>query len=1164
VLDGDGCPDTDASVSASTNPSFDIDVATPASFLVSSIVGNGNVAGDMALTLTLSSTLGGCETTWSGQAGDSVSTVQADQNADTVPETVVSTLVRTEALAAAGSTLVPRNYSLNCLQKGPYTVTLGASVQPAAPLTEESPADNTSTQAITATAWALADLSIPGFSGPDDLPAVPAAGAAESGALCNNNADDDADTVVNDGCSGVSGRQLLVVPLSPEAFTVSQVLRNNGPYGPADVTVNESAADVDSDGDTATDCDITPNAIGPSVSLPASTNTPNNQPFSVTWSDDPAPPYSCSVTFQKSLAITTPYVRDPNTADNTASLAIDIVRDSDGDTVPDNFSGFLDNCPAVANAGQSDNDGDGLGNACDPDSDGDGIANISDNCPTVSNPSQADLDNDGQGDACDTDRDGDGVPNAVDNCPNTVNPLQQDIDQDGIGDHCDDTDGDGVFDVADNCLLVPNANQANNDGDAAGDACDADDDNDTVPDVADNCPTVANVTQTNTDGDGQGDACDPDDDNDGVLDGSDACQTAAEDSDGVADADGCPDTNSSVAISTTGTFDIDLGSPAGASVSSTLTNGNYPAKLSLTLTLTSTLGGCEATWNGAPGDTVSSSQSDTNADTVLDTLTSTLSVTTQTLPAGSGAGASRNYSLNCLQKSQHSVTLNASLAPVAPVLEENAAGNSQTQAISATVWAPADVSVLSMSGPDDLVPIPVVGTAESGADCSNAIDDDADTTVNDGCPGVAGNQLLVVPAAADSFTLSQMLRNNGPYGPADIVVSESVSDVDGDGDTTADCDLDPNALSPTISLPASSDVANDQLLSITWTDDPAPPYHCTVTFQKSLTLSTLHVRDPNIADNIASFSIDIVRDSDGDTIPDDYGGLSDAAASRSPGSAARSASALAVSVTYRDNCPFIPNPDQTDSNSDGLGDACTDSDSDSIFDPSDNCPFIANLDQIDTNGNGQGDACDGDDDSDGVADLADNCRTVPNASQTDIDGDGYGDPCDKDSDGDGFSNAIETSKGSNAFNAASRTEVCDAADNDGDTLTDEGYDLNSDGTADCGQARDTDGDTVMNTSDPDDDNDHFSDTVENYMGTDSLDSCSDAVYNPWSAPKDDAWPPDTDNNGLFNVIDILPFKGVLPSALGLPSYNRRLDMNGNGIDNVADVLLLRPYILTIC
>lgn len=61
-----------------------------------------------------------------------------------------------------------------------------------------------------------------------------------------------------------------------------------------------------------------------------------------------------------------------------------------------------------------------------------------------------------------------------------------------------------------------------------------------------------------------------------------------------------------------------------------------------------------------------------------------------------------------------------------------------------------------------------------------------------------------------------------------------------------------------------------------------------------------------------------------------------------------------------DNCPQVYNPDQADSDSDGIGDVCeadADADGDGVNNGIDNCPLVYNPDQADSDSNGIGDAC---------------------------------------------------------------------------------------------------------------------------------------------------------------------------------------------------------------
>ena len=123
-----------------------------------------------------------------------------------------------------------------------------------------------------------------------------------------------------------------------------------------------------------------------------------------------------------------------------------------------------------------------------------------------------------------------------------------------------------------------------------------------------------------------------------------------------------------------------------------------------------------------------------------------------------------------------------------------------------------------------------------------------------------------------------------------------------------------------------------------------------------------------------------------------------------------------------DNCVDDYNPDQSDIDSDNVGDVC------------DGCPEDPLKTEAGTCGCGVADT---DTDSDGTPDCNDNCPAVSNADQLDLDSDTIGDACDDDVDGDGYTTDVDCDDSDASVNPEA-TEVCNGIDDNCDEQIDEG------------------------------------------------------------------------------------------------------------------------------
>ena len=243
----------------------------------------------------------------------------------------------------------------------------------------------------------------------------------------------------------------------------------------------------------------------------------------------------------------------------------------------------------------------------------------------------------------------------------------------------------------------------------------------------------------------------------------------------------------------------------------------------------------------------------------------------------------------------------------------------------------------------------------------------------------------------------------------------------------------------------------------------------------------------------------------------------------------------------------------------------------------DNCPVVQNPDQADSDGDGIGNACESDSDGDGWPDGIDNCPNTPNPKQINTDGlDDGGDACDLDDDEDGDPDTTDCEP-TNPSVSSIQVENCNGKDDNCNDQVDEGFpDTDEDGIADCIDVDDdddgildtkdncplasnfdqidTDGDKEGDACDIDDDNDSVPDEIDNCPKVFNPD-----VLNTDSDGEGDACDADDDNDGLDDVADNCPvhanplqedFDG---DKMGDPCDP---DQDGDGIANVADTC---PY-----
>jgi len=290
IDDADGCPETDVSLIVEKDDPIEVVVSETTRFEVTATASNSDYPAQLRFNELLKSELGGCEARWVCLDGDDCVEDVADEDGDTVAETLISQLEYTTDVVYPYNTAVKvREYEVHCPDKCLHTdaIFLEESVVPVYPVMDPDVQNQVHKQYIDVIAWAEADIKVLSV----EIEAAPAELRLAE--------DTDGDSIVDIAASG--------------EIVVKKVLHNNGPYSPAHVAIAYDAT-------VPADCVATLTSAPTTIDLDASVTVSIFEYWSIKC--DEASDHE--FTFANSVDVAETHLRDTDQSNNSGSASVSI------------------------------------------------------------------------------------------------------------------------------------------------------------------------------------------------------------------------------------------------------------------------------------------------------------------------------------------------------------------------------------------------------------------------------------------------------------------------------------------------------------------------------------------------------------------------------------------------------------------------------------------------------------------------------------------------------------------------------------------------------------------------------------------------------------------------------------------------------------------------